>query len=319
LAEVCDAGTNLLLLGDTNDVQLYRELIRRGVAEYLVKPTAPREIFDTVTNIFVDPDAPPMGQVIAFYGSRGGVGSSTIAQNVSWQLATEAEEDVVLIDLDLPFGTTALGFNIEVQQGIQDALRDPDRLDSVLLERFYHEQTEKLNLLASTNSLSGEIRVTTDGLERILELTRSSATIVVVDVPHIWTPWARQLLLDADQTVITMTPDLASLRDTRSIQDILKTQRGDHAPIHTVLNKFGASKKYEFSIGDVEEALGAGPTTILNYDAALFGEASNNGQMLSELHDKHRLVETMREFVMLLTGRSSLLKKKRKKMGFFKF
>ncbi len=318
LAEVCDAGTHLLLLGELNDVQLYRDLIRRGVAEYLVKPVAPREIHDTITSIFVDPDAPPSGQIAAFYGSRGGVGSSTIAQNVAWHLANDAEEDVILIDLDLPFWTTALGFNIELSQGIQDALHDPDRLDSVLLERFYYEQSDKLKLLGSTNRLSGEDRVTTDGFERILDLARSTASFVVIDIPHLWTPWARQILLDADHTVISITPDLASLRDSRSIIDHLKAQRDDHAPIHTVLNKFGANKKSEFTIGDVEDALGSEPTTTLNYEPGLFGEASNNGQMLAEVNNRHKLIEALREFVMHLSGRSALRKKKRKKLGFLK-
>ena len=232
LAEVCDAGTHLLLIGDLNDVQQYRELIRRGVAEYLVKPVAPREIYDTVSNIFIDPDAPPMAQTIAFFGSRGGAGSSTIAQNIAWHLANEAEEDVVLIDLDLPFGTAALGFNVEIGQGVQDALRDPDRLDTVLLERFYHEHGERLKLLGSVGSLESDDRVTVDGLDNLLNITRTQSTFVVIDIPHLWSSWTRQLILDADHTVITVLPDLASLRDSQKLLNQLKSQRGDHAPVH---------------------------------------------------------------------------------------
>lgn len=75
LAEVCDAGTNVLLMGASNDINLYRELIRRGVAEYLVGQVAPRQILEAATTIFEDPDAPPMGRSIAFIGSRGGGGA----------------------------------------------------------------------------------------------------------------------------------------------------------------------------------------------------------------------------------------------------
>ena len=122
LAEVCDSGTNVLMMGAANDIGLYRELIRRGVADYLVGQVAPRQVLDAVTTIFEDPDAPPMGRSIAFMGSRGGSGSSSIAHNVAWHLGQEYGEEVSVIDLDVTFGTAALSFNLETQQTLEQAL-----------------------------------------------------------------------------------------------------------------------------------------------------------------------------------------------------
>ena len=77
LAEVCDEGTNVVVIGHQNDVQLYRDLISRGVAEYLYAPISMADVMEVVTTLFVNPEASPLGNTIAFIGAKGGVGSST--------------------------------------------------------------------------------------------------------------------------------------------------------------------------------------------------------------------------------------------------
>ena len=83
LAEVCDEGTNVVVIGHQNDVQLYRDLISRGVAEYLYAPISMADVMEVVTTLFVNPEASPLGNTIAFIGAKGGVGSSTVAHNVA--------------------------------------------------------------------------------------------------------------------------------------------------------------------------------------------------------------------------------------------
>ena len=68
LAEVCDPGTSVIIMGSSNDIELYRDLVRRGISEYVVKPPAPRRIFEAVAEICMDPDATPTGRLIAFIG-----------------------------------------------------------------------------------------------------------------------------------------------------------------------------------------------------------------------------------------------------------
>ena len=84
LAAVCDESTKVIVVGRVNDVQLYRELTRRGVAEYLVAPLNPLQLIEAISNLYINPSAPPIGRVVAFAGGRGGAGASTIAHNVAW-------------------------------------------------------------------------------------------------------------------------------------------------------------------------------------------------------------------------------------------
>ena len=76
LAEVCDPATKVVVVGRTNDVELYRELMRRGASEYLVAPLSPLQLIEVISGLYLDPGATPIGRVIAFIGARGGAGSS---------------------------------------------------------------------------------------------------------------------------------------------------------------------------------------------------------------------------------------------------
>ena len=305
LAEVCDAGTSVLLVGEANDIALYRELLSRGISEYMVRPFAPKQMFDAIASIFIDPDAPPMGRMVAFTGSRGGAGSSTVSHNVAWMLGSEYNEDVVVVDLDLAFGTAALSFNLEVGQGVHTALGDIERLDDVLLDRFLMPYGENLRVLGAPASLDFDERIPIEAIDRLLDLTRRRASYVILDLPHMWAPWTRQLLLDSDVSVVTALLDLASLRDTKNVVDRLISQRGEGAPVYVALNHEGAYKRTELTAKDFENAIEIEPALVIPHDPNLFGEAANNGQMLAEVNRKHKVVENFRSFVQTVTGRQA--------------
>ncbi|MBM3491020.1 MAG: pilus assembly protein CpaF [Alphaproteobacteria bacterium] len=309
LAEVCEAGTNVLVIGAANDVGLYRELVRRGVGDYLIKPIAPRQLLDAACNILVDPNAPPMARLICVIGSRGGCGASTIAHNLAWHLGHDFEDEVVLIDMDITFGTAGLAFNVETPQGVHTALADPDRLDAQLLERFLARYDDYVQLLVAPASLEAEEKIYTGALERLLDLVRRRAAFVVMDLPHRWAPWTQQVLLDADEVVLVSTLDLAGLRDTKNLIDRLKAKKGDTAGARLVLNHVGAFKKTELGAKEFETTTGLKAAVTIAHDPALFGTAANNGQMGVEVNAKHRAVEALKQLAITVSGRQPVAKK----------
>jgi pilus assembly protein CpaE len=136
LSDVCDFGTKVIVVGRVNDVLLYRELIRRGVSEYLVAPFQMLDLVRSLSDLFRAPDADPVGRTIAFVGAKGGAGASTIAHNVAWSIARSFDQPTVVADLDLAFGTAGLDFNQDPPQGIAEAVFAPDRLDANLVDRL---------------------------------------------------------------------------------------------------------------------------------------------------------------------------------------
>lgn len=305
LARVCEPDTKLVLIGAANDIGLYRELIRRGVSEYLVPPMSPVALIRTISELFLDPDAPFAGRSVAFIGAKGGVGSSTVAHNVSWAITEIQMTDAVLVDLDLPFGTAGLDFNQDPAQTIGEALNDPDRLDDALLDRLLVRCTDHLSLFSAPATLEREWEFEPEAFETVLDKVRRQAPFVTLDVPHMWTPWVRDTILAADQVVVTVTPDLACLRNAKNMFDLIRSRRPNDEPPKVVVNMAGCPKKPDIPLKDFADALGAEPVLVLPFEPALFGKAANNGQMIAEVEDKSKAAEGFAHLAAVLTGRTA--------------
>ena len=310
LADVCDPGTKVVVCGRCNDIQIYRALIREGISEYLVTPFTNIQLLETIGNLYADPEAAPMGRIVAFVGAKGGSGSSTIAHNVSWMLANKFDEETTIVDLDLAYGTACLNFNQDPTQGLADALTAPERLDDVLLDRLLIRSGPKLNIFSAPSSLDREYDIAPHAFETVLDTVRKSVPNVVVDLPNMWSPWSKSVLLSADQIVIVAAPDLASLRNTMNLYEVFKNARpNDPLPL-LVLNKTGLAKKLEITERDFTEALHREPSLNIPFDAELFGRASNNGQMIGEIDKRGDLSAKFEHLTSLIAGRDVRAKKK---------
>jgi pilus assembly protein CpaE len=310
LAGVCDAGTRVVVVGRTNDVMLYRELVRRGVSDYLIAPVATLQVVRAVCGLFSAPDAKPVGRIIAVVGAKGGVGASTIAHNIAFTIAHDLKLDSVVTDLDLAFGTAGLDFNQDPPQGVAEAVFSPDRVDNAFVDRLLAKCTDHLSLLAAPATLDRVYDFGADAFEAIFDSLRATVPCVVLDVPHQWTGWTRQTLVSADDILIVAAPDLANLRNAKNIYDFLKTSRpNDHRPVYC-LNQVGVPKRPEIKAADFAKALEEDPVAIIPFEPQIFGAAANNGQMIAEISANHRTAEMFRELGQLLTGRSEPKKPK---------
>ena len=301
LAEICDPGTKVIVIGHVNDVLLYRKLVRRGVSEYILAPVEVNQIIESISMISIDPG--PVGQVIAFVGAKGGSGSSTVCHNTAFAIASALKSDVVIADFDLPFGTAGLDFNQDPLQGLGEALATPERLDDVLLDRLLSRCSDHLSLFAAPSTLDKPYDLEPNDCERVLDVVRENVPWIAVDVPHLWTTWAKQVVLRADHVVITATPDLANLRNAKNLVDQLKATRPNDRPPLLVLNQVGVPKRPEIPVKDFGHAIELEPKVIIDFDAQLFGTAANNGQMIEEVSDKSKAAEVFRSLANLLTDR----------------
>jgi pilus assembly protein CpaE len=304
LANYCDAGTRLVVIGQMNDVRLYRELVRRGVSDYLIAPVGTLQIVRAVCGLFSAPDAKPVGRIVAVVGAKGGVGASTVAHNIAFAIARDLMLDAVVTDLDLAFGTAGLDFNQDPPQGIAEAVFSPDRIDIAFVDRLLAKCTDHLSLLAAPATLDRVYDFGADAFDAIFDSLRTSVPCVVLDVPHQWTGWSKQTLIGADDILIVAAPDLANLRNTKNLYDFLKASRpNDHLPRYC-LNQVGVPKRPEIKAADFAKALEDEPVAIIPFEPQLFGAAANNGQMIAEISAGHRTAEMFRQLAQQLTGRS---------------
>jgi pilus assembly protein CpaE len=311
LAEVCDPGTKVFVIGHVNDVLLFRELMRRGVSEYVVAPFSIFDFIRSVSDLYASANAAPLGRTIGFFGAKGGSGSSTISHNVAWAISEQFEHEVILADLDLPFGTVGIDFNQDPTLGIGDALLAPERVDDMYLDRLLTKCSDKLSLLAAPSTLDRCFDLQETSLDSIMDTVRGSVPAIVFDIPHIWMNWTRVTVRSLDEIVIVTPPDLAGLRNTKNIVDHLKVARPNDAPPRLLINMHGVPKRPEIKPEEFASALELPILAIIPFEPQLFGNAANNGQMIAEVDPKHAIGETFRTIAQTVMGKSEIRRQKK--------
>ena len=310
LATVCDAGTRVVVIGGVHDVAPYRELVRRGVNDYVIGPVNTLDVVRSICSLFSASEAVAVGRMIAVVGAKGGVGASTVAHNVAWAIARDLALDSVVIDLDLAFGTAGLDYNQDPLQGIANAVFSPDRLDTSFMERLLAKCTNHLSLLAAPASLDRVYDLGAEAFDSIFDTMRMTTPCIVLDVPHQWSAWTKRALVGADDILIVAEPDLANLRNTKNMLTVLKAARPNDRPPVYCLNQTRMPKRPEIDARGFTKTIEAPPIATIPFDSRLFGTAANNGQMIAELAARHRTTQTFLQIAQRLTGRAEIKRRR---------
>ncbi|MDE1934376.1 AAA family ATPase [Bradyrhizobium sp.] len=310
LATVCDAGTRVVVIGSNQDVAPYRELVRRGVSDYVIGPVETLDVVRAICGLFSASEDTPVGRIIAVVGAKGGVGASTVAHNVAWAIARDIALDSVVIDLDLAFGTASLDYNKDPLQGIANAVFATERPDSAFIERLLAKCNDHLSLLAAPASLERVYDFGVDAFDAVFDTMRLTTPVIVLDIPHQWSGWTRRALVGADDILIVAEPDLANMRNTKNMLTMLKAARPNDRPPLYCLNQVGMSKRPEISPREFAKAIEGPSLAAIPFDPKMFGTAANNGQMIAEISASHRISKTFVHIANQLTGRGEPKKPK---------
>jgi pilus assembly protein CpaE len=303
LATVCDPGTRVVVIGSDDDVAPYRELVRRGVSDYVVGPVDTLDVVRSICGLFSASETIAVGRIIAVVGAKGGVGASTVAHNVAWAIARDLALDSVVIDLDLAFGTASLDYNKDPLQGIANAVFAAERPDTAFIDRLLAKCTDNLSLLAAPATLDRVYDFGEQAFDAIFDTLRLTTPCIVLDVPHQWSGWTKRALVGADDILIVAEPDLANLRNAKNMLHMLKSARpNDRAPQYC-LNQVGMPKRPEISVREFAKAIESQPIAAIPLDPRMFGAAANNGQMIAEISASHRTTKMFLQIARQLTGR----------------
>jgi pilus assembly protein CpaE len=280
LSEVVEPDVRVLVIGDRQDLNFYRQVTRGlGVLEYLYAPLT-RDMVARYFGPLIQHGAPSHeailgGRVVTITGARGGVGASTIAASLAWYYGVEAKRHTVLLDADLHRGNAALLLGAKTSPGLRTALEAPERIDELLVERAAQQVSKRLHVLAAEEQLTDTLQYTPDAATRLVSSLRNRYNIVIVDVPCSPLPIYTDLLMLAHQRVLVMDPTLASVRD---MLRLLALPHGPAQPRRgvVVLNRDpipgGLNRR------QLEEGLKMKPDIVIPHLPKVVGHAANMGE-----------------------------------------
>lgn len=287
LADVCEPGTNVIAIGDHNDVDLYRDLVDSGVSDYLVKPLSrdllARALAPKTTTDESGKAGLKLGKMVSFIGARGGVGTTTLAGNLAWHLANRQSRRVALVDLDLQNGDCPLLFNVNTTPGFRDALANPLRLDHLLLDRIMTPVGERLFVLGSEEPLRDDVQITASAIDALFSVLRSQFHYILVDVPRLPGPAYRRALELADRRVIIVDQTMRAMRDAVRLMKLLSNEEGSGAEPAMghrnvfVLNRVGEAGRDALSLKDIHNVLQVQPASQVPFLPNLVTPAANQG------------------------------------------
>lgn len=265
LARVCPPDVRVFVIGEDTDINFYRLLVRDlGVSEYLTKPVTRDAVLRLLLPHLEGPAARPHdprgGDLVAVCGARGGVGTSSIALNLAYEIMTSVRGHVALLDLHVQGGEIALMAGAHPEPGLRAALEGGTRVDSLFLERVSVTLAPRLRLIAPEEAFGIPATVTETGLARVLDLLQQKFDFVIADIPMPLPPAMVRTVTSAIQVVTVLTPDAASLRDTQNIRQVLAGLTGPDRMI-SVLNR--ADMKGGMQRAAIDKALGGAPDVII--------------------------------------------------------
>ncbi|HIP79226.1 MAG TPA: hypothetical protein EYH07_12265 [Kiloniellaceae bacterium] len=292
-------ATKIIGIGTVNDISVYREIVDSGATDYLVKPVTEKALASALNRTEESheptvPDVTPEEKArIAVIGSRGGVGSSTLAVNLAWILSEERKHKTALVDLDLEFGTIALSLDLEPTRGLREALENPARVDGLFISSATAKLTEKLSVMATEENLTSEIKYNPNAVDALFEALGRTNDAIVIDVPRSAYAVRRRIFETATEVMLVTELNLCGLRDSLRILSGIKEVAPD-TRVRVIANR-SAGPKQAMQLKDFQRALDHKVDLLLPDEPKVFNAAANTGKPLAQSHAKAKVSKIIRK------------------------
>ena len=300
----------LLIAEDLSSVSLHF-LLRKGADEFIPYPLPENELKAAIDRLNAPPPAPAAaaaapagatgktagnrnGAIIALHGLAGGVGASTLATNMAWELANIDKSDppkVCLVDLNLQFGSLATYLDLPRRETIYELWADTEAMDSESFFQALLDFNEKMHVLTSPADILPMDFITPEDITRVLELASSHFDYVVVDMPSTLTQWSETVLNAAHVYLALLELDMRSAQNALRLKRALQAEELPFEKIRFVLNR--APKFTDLNgksrVKRMAESLGIAIDLQLPDGGKPVTQGNDHGQPLAETAAKNPL------------------------------
>ncbi len=284
LAEVREPSVQVVALGERNDVGLFRSLLKLGVRDYLVKPLTV-ELLKRTINVsegkINQVTLSRAGKTIAFAGTRGGVGVTTIALNLARHLAEDTHRRVAYVDLNLCGGAanSMLGHPKQQRSLRRAAKRQPSR-PAICRTHARREEHAPFRAVRRTR-LRRRREFEPGALKRVIKPLCDSFHYVIVDVADPGNALAKEALDHASRAYLVADRSVHSTRETIRLLRFIE-DRDNNPPTSLVLNNPNAVVAGKIAPDDLVSAVGRSALHEVQFEPKALATAENLGEAPAE-------------------------------------
>ncbi|MCI5049338.1 MAG: AAA family ATPase [Rickettsiales bacterium] len=294
MSEHCVSGTQVVVIGQVNDIKYYRALIERGIAEYFTYPPNMEEVSRALIGASSS-SSNTNSSAIAFMSAAAGDGSSTVALNAAYCLAREFRAKTIVVDMDYQFGMVCKNLDLGSPYGIKELFEHPDRgIDSTLIKRMAVQYNDYLDLIAAPNELKYLPDLNPEMIRDLLLALKSEYRYVILDLPHIWSPWISAAFSNSDSIILVAQLWLKSVTHASRLLNVWREIGIDLGHVDVIINRSGAKFKEGVSARDFERVCNKKISFHLPNDIKTVVNAENMGKTIIEV-GKSKLATGMME------------------------
>ena len=232
---------NAIIFAVSGDSQpeLIIQAMRCGCSEYVLKPVAHEQLLQAIARVASrKKDNQPIGQVLTFLGSKGGVGVTTTAAHLGTLLSRSHSRRSLLVDLHPLFGDAELYLGLtKYQYSFRELLENTHRLDSELLQSFVLHHGSGLDFLAAPGTLRPAKEVNSEAVSSTIDFLRSQYDFVLIDCPPGLSDDNLEAINRSDRTYLIMVPEVAAVRDAARYLEYLPQVGVPREKLRVVLNR----------------------------------------------------------------------------------
>ncbi|MBW2411118.1 MAG: AAA family ATPase [Deltaproteobacteria bacterium] len=310
----------VFLTAESADSGTLMQVMRLGIKEFFTHPIDEKEVKNALARFKERKQAPSgkqlskSGQVISIFGSKGGVGTTTVAVNLAISMAQgETAQSVALIDMNTLFGEIPLFLEMSPKFHWGEITKNIDRLDDTFLANILTPHRSGIQVLPSPAYLNGHIRPTPEIMTRLLAMMRRMFDYVIIDGGQSTNDTSLKVLEISDKLLLITILSLPCLANTnklmRSLSDLGYVDRDR---IKVVLNRY--MKKGDISLKDAEAGIGTTLFRTIPNDYGTTMMAINNGQPLVSIAPKTPIARSFTDLAASLSAQPETKAKKKWKL-----
>ncbi|MBU6493738.1 MAG: AAA family ATPase [Burkholderiales bacterium] len=284
LAEACDPSVNVIVVGDRNDVGLFRSLLEIGVQDYLVKPLTVPLLQRALTAS--DPSVRMRtGKAISFIGVRGGVGVTTLAVSMARYLVEHTHRRIAYVDLNLYGGAANALLGMTTNNGLADLLRGNQPLDAPLLEHALTNQGNRLFVLSAELDYGADMPVRPGAVGEVLSYLKHHFHYVLLDLPGRSGRIVEEALDASKHVYIVAERSVYAARECARLSRFIEDRAGEPT-VSLLLNHPQEPVPDRVPSNEFKRALGSATVHDVPYAPKALARAENLSEPVSQRQGK---------------------------------